>query len=284
MKKIIMYGMAAVIAVSGFLGTVIAAPHQAKADTSWQPEVLISSAQVRFEAQATGYDSATNKYKYKFSWLMPKYRTYSFTIDGKMYQSSVTQNGAIETPFWFSPDITYTINVYPSANARGASIGQGSFKAPSAKSSSESKLTIEDEYEILIEELYTLPEYKSKNVKSPVDLAAIVTLMTESFSIEEYTDLRPYLSKRSVEVFDQLPLLLEEMQNSPSTTVDLTNYSRNAIKIVSSKQYAYITQTYKDKETKKKHRSDMVFVKEDGQWKYDYLQTFRSVFEKLGVM
>lgn len=278
MKKLSLLLGAVMIAV----GSLVSAPtKQASADQSWSSEVLVSSAQVRFEAQASGYDSATNKYKYKFSWLMPKGKTYSFKIDGNMYQSSVTQNAVIETPYWFSPDITYTIQIYPLANGKGTMVAQGTFKAPSAAKSS---LTEEEQYESFIQYLYELPEYKLKKVSSPSDVAGIVDLLDKTSNIETVSELTPYLSKDSVEVLNQYPAIMNEMDNPGSTVTDLTKYSRNGIKIVDGKQYAYIKQTFRNKDTKKKYNSDMVFIKEDGQWKFDYLQTFRSVFEALGIM
>jgi hypothetical protein len=278
MKKLSLLFGAVVIAVAGL---VSAPAKQVLADQTWQPEVLVSSSQVRFEAQVTGYDSATNKYKYKFSWLMPKGKTYSFKIDGNMYQSNVTQNAVIESPYWFSPDITYTIQIYPMANGRGTMLAQGSFKAPSAPKVA---LTEEEEYELFFEYLNALPEYKSKTVKSTEDVKAIIAMLETNVEVNNYSDLKPFLSKQSVEVLDQLPLLVQSMNNSTDSTTDITKYVARNFKVQKGNQYAYIKQTIREKDTKELHHPNLVFIKEDGQWKLDYLQYFKEIFIELGVL
>jgi hypothetical protein len=47
MKKIIMYSLAAMIAVGGFVGFGLQSVKTASADQTYQSEVLVSSAQVR---------------------------------------------------------------------------------------------------------------------------------------------------------------------------------------------------------------------------------------------
>ncbi len=281
MKKITMYSLAAMIAVGGFAGFGFQSVKTASADQTYQPEVLISSSQVRFEAQATGYDEATNKYKYKFSWLMPKGKTYSFKIDGNMYQSKVTQNAVIETPFWFSPDITYTIQIYPYANGKGSLLAQGTFKVPAKPAAA---LTEEQEYQLFFQYLNALPDYKSKTVKSPEDVQGIITLLSHDSASSSYTDLKPFLSKQSIYVFDQLPLLVASLDGSQGNSKDLTKYIARNIKVVQGKQYGYIKQIIRDGEDNKIYHPDLVFIKEDGQWKLDYLQYFKAIYKALGYM
>jgi hypothetical protein len=282
MKKLITYSLVAIILFSGFLGFSSQLVKTASADTSYPAEVLASSAQVRFEAQVTGYDSATNKYKYKFSWLMPKGKTYSFKIDGNMYQSKVTQNAVIETPFWFSPDITYTIDIYPYANGKGAVLAKGSFKAPSVTPSTPT-LTAEQEGELVGEYIVNSPKLPRKTVESREDAKQIAELGLRTKEIDYYKDIKPYLSLKSVELFDQTPLLVKEMDESNDST-DITKYTASNVKVYSGKQYASMKIVLRDNSTKEKDTLKAIFVKENGVWKIDYIQTFKSMFIEMGLL
>lgn len=279
MKKISLLLGALVIAVSGFATAIT--PKQVQADTSYPAEVLVSSAQVRFEAQATGYDEATNKYKYKFSWLMPKGKTYSFKIDGNMYQSKVTQNAVIETPFWFSPDITYTIQIYPYANGKGAMLAQGTFKAPA---SPKPALTEDEEFELLIKYILTEPKLPNRTVQSKEDVPQIVALGLIGKGDLKYSEIKPYLSKRSIELFDQAPLLVKELDTPDNDSTDITDYSKKNVKVYQGKQYASMKIVLRDNATKQKDSFKAIFIKEDGVWKIDYIQTVKDIFQQIGLL
>lgn len=278
MQNIKIYAAAAVIAIAGLVGTGLTT-QVAKADTSWQPEVIISSAQVRFEAQVAGYDSTTNKYKYKFSWLMPKGKTYSFLIDGNMYQSKVIQNGVVETPFWFSPDITYKIQVYGAASGKGGLVGEGVFKAPTTKP----VLTRDQELDLLAEYILSEGELPRTTVKSAEDAQQIAELGLLTRDLQTFEEMKPYLSSRSIELFSQIPILSSELDGS-ATNKDITKYTAKNVKIYKGKQYGSMKIMLQDVQTKEKDSFKAVFVKENNAWKIDMIQTIVEMFKAEGLL
>lgn len=279
MQKLKIALVAATIALSSFLGAF--APQVAKADNSWPVEVLVSSAQARFEAKPLAYDATTNKYKYWFSWLIPARRTYSFKIDGRIYNPSVTKNGVAETPFWFSPDITYTIQIFPYANGRGAMIAEGSFKAPSvAVATPTPTRTIDEEYELIGEYVFSTPDLPKKTMKkSAADVAYITNLIEQTFELETIAASMPYLSSGSIELFNQTPLFVKEMDDYESDAVLAKALDYKNIKIYQGGQYASFSYRLKYTSTGKSETAKMFFIKENGQWKLDYLQVMKLAFK-----
>ncbi len=280
MQKLKIALVAATIALSSFLGAF--APQVAKADNHWPVEVLVSSAQARFEAKPLAYDATTNKYKYWFSWLIPARRTYSFKIDGRIYNPSVTKNGVAETPFWFSPDITYTIQIFPYANGRGAMIAEGSFKAPSvAVATPTPTLTIDEEYELIGEYVYSTPDLPKKTMKkSAADVAYITNLIESTFYLQTTAETMPYLSSASAAALSQTPLFAKEMDSYESDSVLAKALDYKNIKIYQGGQYASFSYKLKNTSTGKTSTVKLVYIKENGQWKFDFLQTMKLAFEE----
>lgn len=250
-----------------------------KAESQWIPEVIASSSLVRFEVQPTAYDAVTNKYKYKFSWLMPRYRTYSFLIDGKMYNARVTQNGVVETPFWFSPDITYSIQIFPYANARGAMVAEGKFLAPSVAPQTPPApvLTLEEEYLVVAEYIANAPKLPIGKVTSKQDEAAILLMMAQTRNNNTTAALLPYLSAKSVEMFSKTPLVVAEIDQAALSSPDDTDaVLKGKIKILKGKEYALLKYKTKNTDTGKMENAELVLVKENNQWKVDMIQTLKS--------
>ena len=214
---------------------------------------------------------------------MPKYRTYSIMIDGKMYQPKVTQNAVIETPFWFSPDITYTIQIYPYANGKGAVLAQGSFKSPGVTPPAP-KLTIEEEGELLVEYLISAPSLPTRTVNSKENAKQVAAVGLAIKDLVLYKDYRSLISKDSVELLDQLPLTREELDNSEDDTTDITKYSSSNVKIYRGKEYASMKITLRDNATKEKLNLKGIFIKEDGVWKIDYIQTLKEMYVEFGLL
>lgn len=279
MQKLKIAFMATVMTLATLLGAFM--PQVAKADQSqqWPVELLVSSAQARFEAQATGFDATTNKYKYKFSWLMPANRTYSFLIDGKPYMPKVTANGSAETPYWFSPDITYTISIYPYANGRGAIVGQGSFKAPSV-TPPKPALTLEEEYLLFWNTVTAAPELPRRTMKSPSDVLAITELLNSNNDLSGYAGLKPYLSAESVALFDKLPLFVESWDNEEENST-FESIKPNRIKIYKGGQYASLRLKSKNLDSNATETVTFVFIKENGIWKIDFIQMMKIIFDEL---
>lgn len=270
--------VAGIMALASLLGAF--APQVAKAGFVWPEEVIISSSQARFEVQTTNYDAATNKYQYKFSWLIPARRTYSFMIDGKTYNPRVTANGVAETPYWFSPDVTYTIQVYPYANGRGAMVASGTFKVPAAPASASAALTIEQEYELFGEYMYATPDLPKKTMKkSASDVAYITNLIESTFSLATIAETMPYLSSASAAALSQTPLFVKEIDSYESDSVLAKPLDYKNIKIYQGGQYASFSYKLKNKSTGKTSTSKLVYIKENGQWKFDFLQTMKLALE-----
>lgn len=279
MQKLKIALVAATIALSSFLGAF--APQVAKADNHWPVEVLVSSAQARFEAKPLAYDATTNKYKYWFSWLIPARRTYSFKIDGRIYNPSVTKNGVAETPFWFSPDITYTIQIFPYANGRGAMIAEGSFKAPSvAAAPVKQPLTAEEEMYLLGDYAYAAPEIPKKTMKkNSMDVGYITNLIESTFSLATVAETKPYLSSTSIEFLDQAPLFVKEL-DTPSDNYELAKaLDYRDIKVYQGGQYASFSYKLRNITTRKSETAKLIFIKENGQWKIDYIQTLIEAYD-----
>lgn len=278
MRKIVLWSLALVVAVMGFVGGI--SERKAQAENNWQPEVLVSSSKVRLEVMVTGYDPATNKYKYQFSWLMPKYRTYSITIDGKVYQGRLTKNGVIETPYWFSPDITYTIDVYPYANARGASLGKGTFKAPTVTLPTPPEqiipLTEEEEFVLLFNYFDQLPKIPNQTVSNKDEALDIWNLLIADSSIKTYEEERPMLSIQSQEVLDLMPIFRDNLYTSTGKTEVLTPKYRD-IKVYKGREYASIKMKVKDLFSGDVSSYKLYFIKENNVWKIDFLQTFKPL-------
>ncbi len=280
MQRLKIAFMASVMALATLLGAFV--PQVAKADEAqWPNDVLVSSALARFEAQASGYDATTNKYKYRFTWLMPAHRTYSFLIDGKPFMPKVTANGTTETPYWFSPDITYTISIYPYANGKGAIVGQGSFKAPSVTPPT-TPLTYEEELRLIYDYVSESPDLPKGTIKSATDRAAIVSLMNFEIESSAYSEIKQYFSADSVAMFDQTPLVVKSMDESSSGSVSTTSliFKPENIKIYKGGQYASLKAKLKDRSTGRSSSLTYVFIKENGIWKFDYLQMFKIIFKE----
>ena len=279
MKKAVLAVVMAAVAITGF--TV--QPSAAQANTTWQPEVLVSSAQARFEAQPTAYDSASSKYKYKFSWLMPAKRIYSFKIDGRMYNPKVTANGVAETPFWFSPNITYTIQIFPYANGQGAMLAEGSFMAPSATPQTPippvvappAPTTLEQEGQIMAEYIINAPKISKKTVTSKMDVAGIAALLSDSSDVKNMSDLLKYSSAESNRMFAQIPLILKEIDAEYEKDLVYTNIKSEKVKIFTGKTYGSYSFKGKDPETGKFENVEIIFIKENGAWKIDWIQTYK---------
>ena len=271
--------VAGIMALASLLGAF--APQVAKAGFVWPEEVIISSSQARFEVQTTNYDAATNKYQYKFSWLIPARRTYSFMIDGKSYNPRVTANGVAETPFWFSPDVTYTIQIYPYANGRGAMVAAGTFKVPAAPATAQAPtMTLDEEYELLAEYVYATPDLPKKTMKkNSLDVAYITNLIESTFELPTVAETMPYLSSASASLFNQTPLLVKDLDAYESDSVLAKALDYKNIKIYKGGQYASFSYKLKNKSTGKTETAKMIFIKENGQWKLDYLQVMKLALE-----
>lgn len=279
MKRLKIFAMAAIVLLSATAAGI--SPHTAKANATWQPEVLASSAQVRFEAQPTSYDATTNKYKYKFSWLMPRNRTYSFKIDGNLYNPRVTANGVAETPFWFSPDITYTIEVYPYANGRGPVLAKGSFRAPSVIAPVkalpvESALTFEQEIEVIDGYIANAAPYPKKSVADTAEKLKIMESFSGAAELDKFYELMPYLSAKSQEMLAKTPLFVKDLD----AATEEANYE-NMVKdlrvtLYAGKQHATIKYKQKNLKTKKYETSELFFIKENGSWKIDFIEMLKS--------
>jgi hypothetical protein len=278
MNKSKIGALAVVMTVVSLFGALV--PQSAKADNTWPAEVIASSSLVRFEVQPTGYDAASNKYKYKFSWLMPANRTYSFAIDGKVYMPNVKQNSTVETPYWFSPDITYSIDIYPYANGKGALVAKGSFKAPSVTTTTTPSTTIEDELKIVDSYIQNAPKLPKRKVTSKSDVDQIAQFFVDTQNLQTFDELIPYMSNASIELLAQTPLIRKnialDQENSNSQNVGISKP-----RILSGMQYATVKLREKDLQTRKITSTTLVFIKEDGKWKIDYVQTLKTEFLSL---
>lgn len=273
MQKLKIALMAALMTIVSVLTAIV--PTQVRASTSWQSTLVVSSAQARFEVVPTGYDSASNKYKYQFSWLIPARRIYSFKIDGKIYNARVTQNGTVETPFWFSPNITYTIQIFPYANDQGTMLAEGTFMAPALAK----PLTKEEEYALLYQYVEEAPAYPTKRSTSKTDYAAIMALLNAEATTSTYQDTIPYISSKSVELFSKTPLLIAELDeaarnspNGPSTDIK--------IKVLQGNMHAIIKVKSKNLETNKYETQELFVIKENGSWKLDIIQIIKNEASK----
>jgi hypothetical protein len=130
-KNIVLKSLLVVIVVASGIGLGSFAPKAAQAE-EWPAVLLASDKRVRLEVQPLAYDSTKGNFKYRFTWLMPKRKTYSITIDDKAFQKRLIKNGSVETGFWFFPNITYRIKVFASANGKGRPIIDTTFVAPAA--------------------------------------------------------------------------------------------------------------------------------------------------------
>ncbi len=270
MKNLKIALVAVVMGLTSIFGAFT--PQVAKAD--WPTEVVVSSAQARFEAQPTGYDSASNKYKYKFSWLIPAKRTYSFTIDGKIYNAAVTKNGDAETPFWFSPDVTYTIGIYPYANAKGAAVATGTFKAPSVASQPATG-NIEDEYELVREYVANSPKLPTKNLNSKVELNKAISFLSYIMETETFAEVVPHTDFASKEMLAQTPLFIKEIDGDTTEYDD--NVKNEKVKMLQGARNLYFIYKYKIKNltTGKSENHSVVLIKEGDEWKFDYIQSLK---------
>lgn len=274
MQELKIYIVAGIMALASLLGVFM--PQVAKADGQWPLEVLVSSAQARFEAQPTGYDASTNKYKYRFSWLMPARRVYSFKIDGKMYNANVTKNGVVETPFWFSPDIAYTIQIYPYANGRGNLLAEGKFTAPSVVAP-DPVSTKEHEYEIVAQYIEAAPDLPTRTVSSKSDAESIQQLLISTADAKTFSDLTPVLSAKSIELLAQIPLIRDEI-DSAADSASGSDLKSPRLKIYSGKQYASFMYKSKDSTTGKYENGKLIFIKENGVWKLDFIQMIKQQY------
>lgn len=270
MQKLKIAFMATIMAVVSVLTAF--APLQAKADTAWQSTVVASSAVVRFEATPTGFDAASNKYKYQFSWLMPVRKAYSFKIDGKIYMPKVYKNGTSETPFWFSPDVTYHIQIYSYINGRGSLLSDGTFTAPSVTPPTP-VTTRDSERQIITNFYYDTPELPTKTVKSPIDKLAIQALLDEIDQSPSVSAMKSRWSTRTKELLDQTPLLLADLDAPDSDIVD-AQYVGNIV-IYDGMKNASIRVKVTDSKGKSNTNS-FYFIKEDDMWKIDFIQILKS--------
>lgn len=264
--------LAVVMIASAVLGAFV--PRAAHAE--WAAEVLVSSSLVRFEAQPVAYDATANKYKYKFSWLMPANRTYSFMIDGKMYLN-VTKNGVVETPYWFSPSINYSIQIYPQGNGKGTMLSEGRFTAPSITPPAPTH-TIEEEYAIIDEYIESAPRLPKGSVKSQAEEELIVQLLETTKDLNTIESLYPYMSAQSREMFVQTPLFAQEY-NDAMNEEDNDEVVKVTFKLLKGKTYATLKFKLRDLDTRKIDYSTLVFVKENGAWRFDFVQIIKIVIE-----
>ncbi|HEX3100067.1 MAG TPA: hypothetical protein VHQ41_03820 [Patescibacteria group bacterium] len=275
MKNLKIALVATIMGLATLLGAL--APQVAQADTVWTSVVVASSAQVRFEATPTGYDASTNKYKYQFAWLMPARRTYSFKIDGNMYNGKVTKNGVVETPYWFSPDITYNIQIYGAANGRGALVAQGSFLAPSIASPVPAT-TEQSEFEFManfLSDYYRdVPKLSSRKVSSSIDVLALTPLLNRIAASNTFSELKSDWSSKTTELLTQTPIALAKMDTQdPDSLVVKGEYVGKPVIYKGKMNASVIVKITDSKNTIQKY--PMFFIKENGVWKIDFIEMIR---------
>lgn len=248
-----------------------------------QPEVIASSNLVRFEVTPLSYDQNSNKYRYRFAWLMPPSRNYSFKIDGKDYMVNVTANGVVETPYWFSPDITYTIQIYSHSRGRSAFVAEGRFTGPAVaiKTSPSPEVTEEQEVEIIADYIFNAPELSKKTTTSGKKQIEqeIVQLLNDTEFIVNMQALYPYMTKESAEMLSQTPKIREMLSESGATENQIDERSFS-FKVVAGKKHAYLSYKIKNPETQKYQRVRLYFAKTENGWKYDFVQMFKYEFEQ----
>ncbi len=274
MKTLKLALTAGLMAVATILGALT--PNIASADDfNRETTLVISNAQARFEATPLNYDASTNKLQYHFSWLQPARSTYSFSIDGKLYQGRVTKNGSLDTAFWFSPSITYSIQIYSAANGKGRLVGEGTFTAPNILPTQTVTKTKEEEYGIVLQYIQESPDLPKTFMSSPNDVTAIKALITslDSSGFSKFSDGISSMSNKSIEMLAETPLVLADIDSQDNSNSQPVG--QGTIKIYKGGQYGIWKYKVRDLTTKKIENLLIVFIKEDGKWKIDFVQTVK---------
>lgn len=238
--------------------------------------LIISTTQVKVSAEVLGYDSKTNKYRYKFSWSFPTDADYLIKINGKTAFSQVRRNDSANTSFSLNPATEYKLQVYFYRKGFGRPLAEGVFKTPSNQAP-DSENTIEltsAEKTIISNYSSAVQNLPSKKVKSTIDFKQINALASEIKKAKAFSDLRPYWSSATNDLMNQAPNLLKKL--------DLVQQSHSTTKVSIAKTTIYEGEnnaSLQMKVTYKGNKKDTIpifFIKESGEWKIDFPRTLKA--------
>ena len=127
----------------------------------------------------------------------------------------------------------------------------------------------------LLKYIQAAPKLPRGTVKSKIDIEEIkmqIVLMGTT------SDISPFLSSASNAMLSEVPSLAEEMSgpSDPNTKIKSEKF-----KIYKGKNFASYSFKTKDPTSKKWEKIELIFVKENGTWKVDLVQTMGVMFKKL---
>lgn len=137
----------------------------------------------------------------------------------------------------------------------------------------------EAEYQIFAEYALAAPKIPTKKVKgTAADIEYIKNLVIGEQSTNTYSQARNFMSSKSMEMFDQTPLFVSDINT------EAIKHTYSVVKIDKPRffkglQYAKVKVQLKN-ERNKKSREEYILIKENGVWKLDYVQLLRKELGK----
>jgi hypothetical protein len=132
-----------------------------------------------------------------------------------------------------------------------------------------------DEAQIVADYMAAAPKLPKHSSYKKAEATAIMLIFEPVDKSNSFADVATYLSAQSRQMFSQTPELIKELDNSPETITSIKPRLRD-IKVYTGGKYAVINMRGKNNVTHKIERQKFIFVKEDGVWKLDFIQTMKA--------
>ena len=123
------------------------------------------------------------------------------------------------------------------------------------------------------------PKVPRKVIRSQAEEKQLLILIEKMGEGDEYEDWSPYLSKKSKEMLAQVPTFTKYLQE-PSYKLYNTELKKYRFGVVKGGVFALFIGKTKQVGTGYNSESTTVFVKEDGQWKFDLVGTLQMAYDQ----
>jgi hypothetical protein len=120
------------------------------------------------------------------------------------------------------------------------------------------------------------PNLPSQEVTSQEDVALILNLNNQTESVDSLAGLYPYLTQKSIQFLDRLPTFREFLELDWHGLYD-SQPTSTTVKVFEGKQVALLKETVGQQLTGYSHEQEMVLVKENGVWKFDFIGSLKRV-------
>lgn len=135
------------------------------------------------------------------------------------------------------------------------------------------------EYQLLYQYVQSAPKVPKKTIKSLVEQTSLLGSFQTMSDISTFSGAIPFMSSTSKELLAQTPLFVSDVDSEAADAPATTISKIEKPKIYKGGQYGSLRYTERDSRGKKT-KSTIYFIKQDGQWKFDFIQSLKKEIKK----